>query len=245
MLIAQQNVKFYEVDTSKIGLIAKSKLDDMILNDHDIYSKTLALTCNKYIIKYLNGLVKDLKESAEVYTGNKVKDIAPQFASMSEEDLTILTENGIDIFSGAYTVRDEESKHSSDASADDIVEVSYVIDGMNLSSLTYKQMIAGSDKVPEFLNTVIGKFNSIDDLSKRGVAAREMLDKLDKENSKLKRDLWMHKCAMYLKSNKSSVHSHDKRNWELNAKKRTKAKCYNCKLKGCERLQLLVSNIDI
>lgn len=244
MLIAQTNVKFYEVDTSKIGIIAKSKLDSLIIPTQDIYSKVLTLTQNKFITKYLNGLVKELKEAGCVTTGEKIKDIAPQFAAMSNEELVALTENGIDIYTGAFTSRDESNK-TSGVSSDETVEVAYAIDGLSVSSLTYKQMVAGGDKVPNFLATEIAKFNSIKDLNERGKKARETLDALEKSTGEIKRVLWLHKCAMYLKSNKTSVHSHDKRNWELNTKKRTKAKCYNCRLKNCERLQLLVSNIDI
>lgn len=244
MLIAQTNVKFYEVDTSKIGIIAHNKLDNYILTTTEIHSKVLSLTQNKLVTKYLNGLVKELKETGNITTGEKVKDIAPQFAAMSNEELIALAENGIDIYSGAFTVRDESSK-TSGASTDETVEVAYAIDGLNVSSLTYKQMQAGGDKVPNFLAAAIAKFNSIEDLDERGRKAREALDALEKSTNEIKRALWLHKCSMYLKSNKTAIHSHDKRNWELNTKKRTKAKCYNCKLKNCEKLQLLLSNIDI
>lgn len=244
MLIAQQNVKFYEVDTSKIGLIAKSKLDSMILSTPDLYRKVLQLTQYKFTLKYLNGLVKDLKNSGGFTSGEKPKDIAPQFAAMTNEELMTLTENGIDVYTGAYTIKDEGHK-TSGVAKDESVEVAYEIEGCVPKSMTYAQMVASPDKVPEFLSVLMANFESITDFNERGLKAREAIDRLEKEISALKRDLWMHKCAMYLKSNKSSVHSHDAKNWELNTKKRTKAKCYNCKQKGYEKLQLLVSNIDI
>lgn len=244
MLIAQTNVKIYEVDTSKIGIISNGKLDSLILSTSEVYKNVINLTQNKIVTKYLNGLCKELKETTGISAGEKVRDIAPQFAAMSDEELMKLTENGIDIYSGAYTVKDE-SRKTSGVSGEDTVEVAYAVAGLSANSLTYKQMVAGGDKVPNFLATVISRFNSISDPSERGIKAREMLDMLEESTSKIKRTLWLHKCAMYIKSNKSSVHGNDKRNWELNVKKRTKAKCYNCKLKGMTDLQLLVSNIDI
>lgn len=242
MLIAQQNVKFYEVDTSKIGIIAKSKLDSLIMPTKDIYGKVLSLTQNKMITKYLNGMLKELKSTAFT-AGEKVKDIAPQFAAMSNEELMTISENGVDIYSGAFTLKDESSKTS--GTAEEAVEVEYAIEGLSASKLTYKQMDECGDKVPNFLTAVISKYKSIEDFDERGRKAREMIDIMEKSTSEIKRSLWLHKCAMYLKGNKTAVHSHDKRNWELNMGKRTKAKCYNCKIKGSEKLQLLVLNIDI
>ena len=244
MLIGQQGMKFYEVDTSKIGLIAKSKLNTMILSGNTLFEKVLRLNQNKLITKYLNGMLKEIKEVTGDVSGDKINDIAPQFAAMSTNELEKLEANGIDIYSGAYTVKDDTVK-SKGIPGDDTVEIAYAIEGLNPSSLTYKQMVAGGDKVPNFLSTVISRFNSISNIGERAVKAREMVTELEKSSNEIKRELWMHKCAMYIMSNKSGVHSHDKKYWELNTKKRTKAKCYNCKLKGCEKLQLLVSNIDI
>lgn len=243
MLTAQPGAKIYEVDTSKIGMIAKGKLDSCILSTADIYNKTYNIIQNKAVTKYLNGLIKELAEVGGVPTGKKIRDIAPQFAAMSNEELLKLEEIGIDIYSGAFLKKDDS--HKTSGSDDEQVEVSYTIEGMSYDKLTYKQMVECGDKVPEFLVAVVKKFAGIEDLYERGEKAREMVDKLAKSTEVLKREIWMHKCAMYIKSNKSSVHAHDKRNWEVNPKKRTKAKCYNCKTKGYENLQLLVNNIDI
>lgn len=243
MLIGQTNVKIYSVDTSKIGIIARSKIDSLILDTQDIYKKTLRVLENKYITKYLNGLLKDISKNTDTPESGKIKDIAPQFAAMSTSELEVLMENGIDIYSGAYTVKDETRKTK--GTDDEAVEVSYTIEGLNPSSLTYAQMVAGGPKVPEFLNAVISMLNNIENIGERAIKAREMLDKTEQITNSLKRELWLHKCAMYLKSNKANVHSHDARKWDLNTKKRTKAKCYNSKVKGCEKLQLLVLNIDI
>lgn len=245
MLIGRIGMKFYEVDTSKIGIIAKSKLNDMILKTPDLYHNVMALTQSKYIIKYLNGLLKEMRDTGGIVESEKVRDIAPQFAAMSMEDLDILTENGIDIYSGAYTVKNE-SKTTSGVSGEDTVEVAYDIDGLSLKSLTYKMMAEGNPKVPTFLQSIISTLNSeASDMGTRALKAKELLEKTQKLADETKRRLWLHKCAMYILSNKSGVHSHDKRNWEVNTKRRVKAKCYNCKLKGCESLQVLLSNIDI
>lgn len=246
MLIGQTNVKFYEVDTSKIGIIARHKMDELILNATDLHNTVLKIAENKFIAKYLKGLIKDIRETSGVLTTSKVKDIAPQFAAMNSNELETLMDNGVDIYTGAYTVRDASSKKTSEN--DEAVEVKYEISGLSssvLNKLTYMDMAACTDKVPGFLTNIVAKMNSIAAISKRLQEAENMLEAIDKETYTLKSRLWLHKCSMYLKSNKTSVHSHDNKNWELNTSKRTKAKCYNCRVKGCENLQLLVLNIDI
>ncbi len=244
MLIGQTNMKFYEVDTSKIGIIAKSKLDSLIISANELYNKVLQLSEHKLEIKYLNGLVKEIRSIGDVPESAKVRDIAPQFAAMSNDELEVLADNGIDIYSGAYTVKDESIK-TKGVGKDETVEVGYAIEGLSANSLTYKQMVEGGPKVPNFLNSLIAKMNSVSDIGDRAELAQDMLKELNNSVDQIKRDLWLHKCAMYIKSNKSSVHSHDAKKWELNTKKRTKAKCYNCKIKGCEKLEVLLLNIDI
>lgn len=245
MLIAQQNVKFYEVDTSKIAIISRKKYGTFILSSEDILNKVTNLTMNKLILKYLNGLRKDIQKQVGSIPGTeKIKDIAPQFAGMSHDDLVILSDYGIDIYSGAFTMKDEGRK-TSGVSSDDSVDITYAVDGLNVSSLTYNQIAAGDKKVPDFLANIVARFGSITDLEDKMAKATALADKLTKENEAYKRDLWTHKCAMYLMYHKAAVHVHDAKDWELNTKKRTKATCYNCKKPGCEKLQLLVTNIDI
>lgn len=244
MLIAQQNIKIYEVDTSKIGIIARGKYDSMIIPTKDVFERVSALAKNKLILKYLNGLIKESKKTGVYDSLGIVHDIAPQFAAMSAEELATLGESGIDIYSGAFTAKDE-SRKTGGVSDDSGVEIGYTIEGLSTLSLTYAQIAASDKKCPDFLLNLVAKFNSIKDPIDKAEKANQMVQVLTQENDQLKRLLWLHKCAMYLKSNKTSVHSHDKDCWEINTKKRTKATCYNCTLKGCEKLQLLVNNIGI
>ena len=245
MLIAQQNVKFYEVDTSKIAIISRKKYDKFIIPTKDIMGKVETLTRNKLVIKYLNGMKKDIANTIGSIPGTeRIRDIAPQFGGMSNEDLRIIADAGVDIYSGAFLLKDE-TKKSSGINDGSNVEITYAIEGLNVSSITYAQMVNGAKKVPDFLLNVVARFESISSLSDRAEKADQLIAELSKVNAKIERELWTHKCAMYLKSNKSSVHSHDKANWAINTKKRTKATCYNCTIPGCEKLQLLVLNIDI
>ena len=244
MLIGRIGMKFYEVDTSKIGIIAKSKLSSMVMDTPKLYYSVMQLTVSKLRIKYINGLLKELQEMGCVVESEKIKDIAPQFAAMNTTDLEILSENGVDIYSGAYTIKDDNRK-TSGVSGEDTVEIAYEIEGLTPKSLTYKQMVEGGPKVPNFLASVIDGLSKIENLGERAIKAKEILAEEQKKADEAKRALWLHKCAMYMLSNKSGVHSHDKRNWEVNTKRRVKAKCYNCKLKGCENLQVLLMNVDI
>lgn len=244
MLIAQTNVKMYEVDTSKVGIMTKDKAAEYLLNCHKIYSDVYRITENKLKLKFLNGMVKELRDEARVSSVDAVKSIAPQFAAMTNEDLITLSENGIDIYSGAFINKDETTKRTGNSTGEE-VEVQYAIEGFSANNITYKDMVNSSPKVPAFLIEFINKITSIDDLEKRGAVIKEYIEKLDRENNSIKRELWLHKAAMYILSNKTSVHSHDKKNWQLNTKKRTKSTCYDCIVKGCEKLQLLVLNIDI
>lgn len=242
MLIAQTNVKMYEVDTSKVAMMTKEKAKKQILSCEEIYDNVRKLTENKFRLKFLNGELKDLKANANVPSAEKIRGVAPQFAAMSNAELEILTQNGIDIYSGAFTSKEEYQSKPKEES--DAIEIQYIIEGLNVSSVSYKDMVNESAKVPEFMLQFISKIKTYrSDLIKYGEILIESIDRLNKENSDIKRRMWLHRIAMYTLSNMTSIHSHDKDNWELNTKKRTKATCYNCKVEGCERLQLLVSNV--
>lgn len=248
MLTGQPNTSFYEVDTSKLGLIAKEKIDGYILNTNELYRKVLTLEENRVVAKYFRGLIKGAESNGEV--AKETKDIAPQFAVLSDEELKVLSKNGIDIYSGAFTAKMETSEGeghsgSKEPKADDTIEIAYAIDGLNADRIKAADMVADNNKLPNFLGTVIAKFNSIEDLGARVEKAREALSRVEASISAIRKELWLHKCAMWLKSNKLGIHGQDSGVWELNTKKRTKALCYNCTAPGCEGLQLLVNGIDI
>lgn len=242
MLTGKRKIVLYEVDTSKVGLIARSKLDELIIPTQDVYKYQLDLTKSKLIIKYLNGLMKELDTSGE-FNGSK-KEIAPQFKSLTSNELEVLEANGIDIYSGAFTLRDEGHK-SSGMGQDDLIEMEYGIDGLYASKFTYKQICECGEKIPKFLKDVVYEFGGISDINTKMERASSLLEEMNSRVNHSKRKLWLHKSAMYLKSNKSGVHSHDKKNWELDERKRTKSKAYNCRLQGCEKLKLSLKNIDI
>ena len=241
------DIKLYEVDVSKVSMMSEDKARKFVLNSKDLKAKVFEYNTNKMIAKYLNGLSKELKALVNVDNSNK-KPIHQSFSMMSTEELKCLIEHGIDIYTGAFMLENQNkstSKTGGSSTSTSEMEALYGIDGLNANNLTYKQMVECGPKVPAFLQGVVGQMNSIEDFKGRGDKARAMLDIIESKNSKLRYEIWMHKCAMYVLSNKRGLHSHDRANWIVNESKRTKAKCYKCAAADCSGLQITVDNIDL
>lgn len=249
------NNKVYSADTSKIAMITDEKIDSCILSTADLYMKVVEYCTTKSIHKYLSGLVRELKKAhPELDTGIQIRET---FKMFNAEEQKKLVDCGLDLYTGRFNLPGTENvdsgKVGSDSVAEAIIEIAYNIDEINADKITYNQIanyddptVVGADKVPGFLTAIVDEFRGYGDPQKRFEKAVEMLTKTEIHNSNVKRDLWLHKCAMYIKSRGAGLHGHDRDNWELNTKKRMKkAKCYSCKAPGCESMYVAVSNIDL
>ena len=244
-LIAWGNSKIFAVDVSKLALISPSKYDNYILDNSKLFSYVNDLSICKITSKYVRGAIKELGSVAGIYGAPKNRPIAPQFKNKTEEELENLILNGIDIYSGAFVEKGETVKTGSSTDPDTIINIRYIIDGIDPNNYNFKKITQQRDKCPKSVISVVEKMEGISDLENRLVELNKLQDALDKKENEIKRVLWLHKASMWLKANKLGVHKGDAGNWKLNDRKRTKATCYDCTAAGTDGLQVLLQNVDI
>lgn len=147
-LIGRNDVDFYEIDASKLGMLVKSKVSGSILSNEDIYNKMLEMHSLKLALKYLGtraGLLKDLKaQGVQLYEAGG-RNIMPLFASMSQEFRDKIEAEGVNLYDGSFTMTqkiDKTPKNGSGAEKeeDDTVSIQYMIDGLDAGKITYAQM---------------------------------------------------------------------------------------------------------
>lgn len=244
-LINWKDSKIFEVDTSKLALISPEKYSKFILNNKEIYDATYKLALAKIGMKYVRGELKNLA-TLGIVAPPKNKSIAPQFAMKSESELKELIEAGIDVFSGAFIEKGTERKNTSKSgSADSVIEISYIIDGMDPKNFSYDKIVSNTDRNPAEINALVAKVSSVEEPIRKVNLLNELADELEKREYEAKNKLWKHKTSMWLQSNKTGVHKHNSKCWSLNDKKRTKATCYNCTDPKAAGLQILLLNTNI
>lgn len=250
-LIGRNDVDFFEVDATKVDMFSKDKIKNSILTNKQIYELTDSLYRDKLIAKYLGtraGLLKELKNAGVMIEEASGRQIMPMFAAMNDEFRNSLEACGIDLYTGSFTDTqpvDRSSKSKGDKKIDDTVSIQYAIDGKDAGKITYKMMDNGSDKVPADILKLVETFKNIADDAEKARKARELLRKTEKHMDEIKLKLWMHKCAMFIEGKYEKIHTHNKTQWALNTKKRTKAKFYNCLDPQAEGLMVGLENVDI
>ena len=257
-VIDAKSLAFYVVDTSKVDLISKEKRKKSIMS-----AKKLVELCKKqYEIKLIEkamgpkgGLMRDIKKEigdAGVAEANS-KKIAGAYSMFSNEALEALTSCGIDIYSGAYTVPGTPYSNSSKSSGDATtqVEIEYILKGYDASKLTGSKILqaaANNDTtvLPEKVIEAINKVNTITDLHAKYKTASELYSSISVKTAEINKKLWMHNASMYLEGNKSSIHTHDAKNWMPDTESRVKtANVYTCKAKDCEGLTIKFKGVSI
>lgn len=232
-VIDAKSLAFYKVDSSKIDLISEAKRKASILS-----AKKLAELCKKQyelklISKYLGpkgGVLKELKGalSTEQIAEAKNRKLFGLFSMMNSEALSIISEAGIDIYTGAYTKvgKPVASSKSASGSKSESIEITYVINGMDYTKITGKDIKAAalvndtSKVTPEVINVV----NTIERLSPADAykKAYELYNKTEAMLEQINETFWKHNASMLLNGNKSVIHSHDKKKWALNTSTRIK-----------------------
>lgn len=257
-LSGRDNLVFYAINTHRIDLIAKEKLDGYILPTKKLRDAVDELFIYKAITKYLapgTGMIGDLKKRVAIphqeVAGNQPLGL---YAGMSQEFREKIVESGIDIYTGAFikTIKPEKSDiletEKEKKQEDSSVVIEYCIAGKEYKKWTYKKIREYGLAGIELPNEVIALVKHIeiipDDTMKMQEAYRFYVEYC-KKRDKLTELIWKHKCAMYLKSGRSNIHQHDKDKWESNTKKKTKAQFYNCTEVGCTDLMVAVLNTEI
>ena len=257
-LTNKKDLVYYKLDTNKIDIMTKSKAAKYILPTDKLFIAVVEYFVAKCIVKYLSpttGLLRDLKKKLKSeYREAKGKQPIPLYGAMSPEFQEKISNEGIDIFSGAYlrTVEVDqedmvESKRAKE-NEDNAVSIDYCIKGYELKKWTYKKIAeygASGVGLPEKIIRIVQKLSNMEDTPEKLKLAYEIYKKYEKRAAEVKNLLWLHKCGMYVSSNRTLVHQHDKSNWVLDTSRNTKAAIYNCTAPGCELLMVAVVNTKI
>lgn len=247
-LSGKMGMVFYEVDTSKIDLMTKEKIDRFYLSPLEIkelvHNKFTPRLISKHLSK-THGIVADLTKIVSVDPRElEGRQLIGIYAAMNEEYLDRITEAGIDKYSGSYYKR-SVGKRKADKS---VISIDYEIDGEDVSKLTCKKIAELGAKgvgLPQKVIDVIQELDRISVPEDRLRRAYEITEEVTTEIGKIRKKLWLHKCAMYIKGNECKIHTKDSDLWVHDDTRRTKAKIYNCIAPGCEGLMVAVLNIDL
>lgn len=250
-LTGKKDYVFFEVDTTKLVIMNKDTAKDNYLSNKDINKLVRDLTGIKVNKKILKGYIKAIKESNPSIDLNKGKVLFGLYRGMSNEALKDIANLGIDVYSGAYIVKEKLEKSIKDEAVDkektsSKIEVEYSLLKVNLNKITYASIvedIKANKKISEYCSDRTLGIISLD--GQAGVdAAQQYLNEMEKAEDKIKYKLWLHRLAMYtLGDNKLYMNDADRASW---VEKKTRAKVgkvYACE--GCENLVLKVINIDI
>ena len=250
-LICRNDVDFFEVDASKVAMFSKDKINSSVLSNKQIYDLVHQLHIDKLISKYLGtrgGVLKELKDAGVKIEEASGRKVMPMFAAMNDEFRNNIETCGINIYDGSFTSTekvDKPDKAKDTEFVDDTVSIQYAIDGEDAGKLTYKLIDAKDGKVPADVIAIVNLIQSIKSPEEKAKKARELVKETDNEMDEIKKQLWMHKCAMYIVGNYKKIHTHNTTQWALNTKKRTKAKFYNCIDGTAEGLMVGLENVDI
>jgi hypothetical protein len=169
---------------------------------------------------------------------------------MNDQFRQKIKEAGIDIYTGCFEKREKTSGGRSNEEEDESVSIEYVVEGRNLKDWPYKRIKECGTvgiELPQDVIALIQKFEklAVTDPEKALKDAYALCDKADAAVEELKRILWLHKCSMYLKSNKTRVHTHDKIAWAIDIPRSKAARVYRCTSPGCEQLMVAVTHTEI
>lgn len=256
-VIDAESLAFYKVDSSKLDLISEAKRQSSIMSTTE-----LAKVCKKmYELKLLSkalslkgGMMKDIKNfigDAGVAKA-KSKKLFGIYSMMSPEALEVITNAGIDIYSGAYTAEGTPAKSSGKGgSSTETVEIEYILKGYDVSKITGQQVLKAAQendttKLPSNVIKYITDLIGIADMYDRYAAASKLYDKVEAEIYKINKVLWMHNASMYLAGNKTNIHTHDKEKWMVDGSSRVKtAQVYMTTDKAAEGLTVKFKGVNI
>lgn len=258
-VIDAESLAFYKVDTTKLDLISETKRSSSIMT-----APQLATVCKKmYELKLLSkalglrgGIMKDIKDvigEAGVAQA-KSKKLFGIYSMMSQEALDIVTEAGIDIYTGAFVKEGTPAKSSSKGgtgSGAESVEIEYILKGYDAGKITGKQILSWAQdkdttKLPPNVIKYLTELFKITDMKERYLAASKLNSKVDAEIAEVTKKIWMHNASMYLMGNKTNIHTHDKSKWVVDGSSRVKtAQVYMSTDKEAEGLTVKFKGVNI
>lgn len=229
-----RSMRYFRVLTGTVGMIAESKLNGYILPTNVLYTKVSEIVKSQFILKAVKGLLRDDPFAF------RAKEVAPQFVAMSPSQLQQVVDAGIDIYDASYKGVEpgKKTKANKDSS---LITIQYRLAGKNINYWSFDKLRA-SEEAPDYVKEIFAQADNSPD----AVTRFDWLNQLKKVTESVKkeysRELWLHKCAMYLKSNGVSVHHMDANNWRIDESSRVQVgKDYVCTLPGCEDLHVVLS----
>ena len=254
---------FYTVDTSQIDLISNKKQDDSILSANElteILKERFVLNLITKMCSPKTGLIKEIKNELgpdEFASANDKKPFGI-FATMSKEYLDTISTFGIDVYTGAFdSVKalgegyKAPSSPKSEEDGEENIVIEYTLKGYEAGKISYKiiaeEAAKGTNsKVPESVTKIYNELISIDNLKDRLKAAQRIYNEADKKFNETTKRLWMHNASMFIKGNKSKIHTHDSKNWAIDTSSRVKtATVYAYTGKDINGLSVKVSGVTI
>ena len=256
-VIDAKSLSFYTVEASKIDLISKQKRTESIMSAKEIVQLCKTLYDYKLISKAMGpkgGLMKELKNvlSADDIADTKGKKVFGAFAMYSVEGLEALTNAGIDIYSGAYTVPGAPYASSGKGSVEsDSVEIEYILKGYDAGKLTGAKVLAAvRAKDTTAISTEVIRAIEValveSDPKEQYKKAERIYKATEAKINEISKRFWLHNASMYIEGNKSNIHTHDAKHWSPDPSTRVKtASVYQCNTKGCEGLTIKFKGVTI
>jgi hypothetical protein len=229
-----------DCDISDMPVVLPRNYDGYIKGIDDLYKLVVNLTgfeiANKYI-RQGTGLCNELKKLIGSAEAAKAvgRTIYSGYSSFSPELIKEMAENGIDVFTGTYTVTEKKEYDASKAgegTPEAIVGIKYYLKGYDPDKWSFAKIKAeygkgDSCQLPgRYLVESIMNFQGTD--VEKYVAAMELAEKIESYVEALRKELWLHKYCMCMEFN-GKVHQNDKDFWVDAPTKKKSGNLYECK----------------
>ena len=227
-------VRFFLVDVSKLDIINKNKINEYRLSNKEIYNLALKLVQDKSYYAYVNGVSRSAKETITSKGHVLPKPKYGPYAGLSEADLLMLQDAGIDVFTGMF-VGKEETDEKTDKDAEELrdlldgkkpkvqsdIEVEFQIKGM-ATNMSYKDCVNKAEKAlvkadPKFaekLFKLVDTFEAMKDINKMYLEAEKVKESLNKHKADIIKKLWFHKMACLADGDYSQFKVTNINDWE-------------------------------
>jgi len=260
-LLGGKDSKIFVVNNQKINAMSSDKIAKSVLGVDKLDSLTRKYFIARAIVKYIgngaNGVIGQLKKSG-IVQDEKTREIYKLFRGYNRDALEALEVAGINIYDGNFTKVSKVEKDPMDemfesvkdvADKNEDISIEYFINGFEIKKWTGKAILedvsSGAHTLPKEVIDAVQMLEGMADSVEKLQAAIELKDKYTKIVNKLKRIYWMHSASMLIKTNKESVHSHDKDLWVEDLKKKGKASQFICTAKGYEDIRVVMTGITI
>lgn len=231
-----ENMVEFEVRLNKLSIIGfPHPGNESILDTAGLYRAVYMLEYGKTIKKILNTKKKALEGADPSLKSGGGRKICPMYANLSTEQLSYISQCGINIFDGSYNPSKddlEESESGASKGGAPAVEIEYRLSGFG------EKDISGNGKYgvsSEEVNAVRGYLEkAIEEIEGEGMSLADQyeatlrhLKYIDSVLKDTKHTLWLHKCAMLTKMG-GKIHQHDAECWNKKPSRKAGAVIYEC-----------------